>query len=76
LKRVSSWRNGGIHGNPAENEDILTIVLPAKVFIDRVYSGEINDLKTLIAGYWFRQTPGLSRRLDTAPHRGDTVAGF
>jgi hypothetical protein len=30
-----------------------TIVLPAKVFIDRVYSGEINDLKTLIAGYWF-----------------------
>ena len=43
----------GVHGNPAENEDILTIVLPAKVFIDRVHSGEINDLKTLVAGYWF-----------------------
>jgi ADP-ribose pyrophosphatase len=50
---VDTAHAGGLHGNPAENEDILTIVLPAKVFIDRVHSGEINDLKTLVAGYWF-----------------------
>jgi hypothetical protein len=50
---VDTGRAGGVHGNQAESEDILTIVLPAKVFIDRVHSGEINDLKTLVAGYWF-----------------------
>jgi ADP-ribose pyrophosphatase len=52
---VDTSRAGGVHGNAAENEDILTIVLPAKVFIDRVRSGEINDLKTLVAGYWFAE---------------------
>jgi ADP-ribose pyrophosphatase len=52
---VDTAHAGGVHGNAAENEDILTIVLPAKVFIDRVRSGEINDLKTLVAGYWFAE---------------------
>ena len=44
-----------MHGNASENEDILTIVLPAKVFIARVRSGDIDDLKTLVAGYWFAE---------------------
>ena len=52
---VDTSRAGGVHGNPAEHEDILTVVLPAKVFIDRVRSGDINDLKTLVAGYWFAE---------------------
>jgi ADP-ribose pyrophosphatase len=52
---VDTSHAGGIHGNVAENEDILTVVLPAKVFIDRVRSGDINDLKTLVAGYWFAE---------------------
>jgi hypothetical protein len=30
-------------------------VLPARTFIDRVRSGDINDLKTLVAGYWFAE---------------------
>jgi ADP-ribose pyrophosphatase len=46
---------GGVHGNATENEDILMVVLPATVFIERVRSGEINDLKTLVAGYWFAE---------------------
>jgi len=50
---VDTAHAGGVHGNATENEDILTIVLPAKVFIERVRSGDINDLKTLVAGYWF-----------------------
>jgi ADP-ribose pyrophosphatase len=50
---VDTSHAGGVHGNAAEHEDILTIVLPAKVFVDRVRSGDINDLKTLVAGYWF-----------------------
>jgi ADP-ribose pyrophosphatase len=50
---VDSSLAGGVHGNASEHEDILTVVLPAQVFIDRVLSGEITDLKTLVAGYWF-----------------------
>ncbi len=46
---------GGVHGNAAEDEDILTVVLPAQLFIERVRSAEINDLKTLVAGYWFAE---------------------
>ena len=55
---------GGVHGKRQEEEDILSVVLPAKVFIDRVRSGEINDLKTLVAGYWLaeRQAAGGWRR--------------
>jgi ADP-ribose pyrophosphatase len=52
---VDATQAGGVHGNAEENEDILTVVLPAKVFIDRVRSGDINDLKTLVAGYWFAE---------------------
>jgi len=52
---VDTGQAGGVHGNATENEDILTIVLPAKAFIDRVRSGDINDLKTLVAGYWFAE---------------------
>jgi ADP-ribose pyrophosphatase len=46
---------GGVHGNAAEQEDILTVVLPAAVFVERVRSGAIDDLKTLVAGYWFAE---------------------
>src|SRR6202041_1591346 len=52
---VDTGLAGGVHGNESEDEDILTVVLPAKVFIERVRGGEINDLKTLVAGYWFAE---------------------
>jgi len=52
---VDARSDNGVHGNPAEHEDILSVVLPAKKFVERVRSGEINDLKTLVAGYWFAQ---------------------
>ncbi len=52
---VDTSHAGGVHGNSEEQEDILTVVLPAEVFIARVRAGEINDLKTLVAGYWFAE---------------------
>ncbi len=52
---VDTRSAGGVHGNVAENEDILTVVLPAAVFIERVRSGDIDDLKTLVAGFWFAE---------------------
>jgi ADP-ribose pyrophosphatase len=61
---VNTSQAGGVHGNREEDEDILSVVLPEKVFIERVRSGEINDLKTLVAGYWLaeRQAAGGWRR--------------
>jgi ADP-ribose pyrophosphatase len=50
---------GGVHGKREEHEDILTVVLPARVFVARVRAGEINDLKTLVAGYWFAERQRL-----------------
>ena len=58
---VDTTHAGGVHGNSDENEDILTVVLPATVFIQRVRSGDINDLKTLVAGYWFAERQAASR---------------
>jgi len=58
---VDTSHAGGVHGNAAEHEDILTVVLPARVFIDRVRSGDINDLKTLVAGYWFAERQAASK---------------
>ncbi len=52
---VDTSSAGGVHGNATEHEDILTVVVPAKVFVKRVRNGEINDLKTLVAGYWFAE---------------------
>jgi len=52
---VDTSNAGGVHGNSEEQEDILTVVLPAEVFIARVRTGEVNDLKTLVAGYWFAE---------------------
>ncbi|HKE96893.1 MAG TPA: NUDIX domain-containing protein [Povalibacter sp.] len=52
---VDTSHAAGIHGNPDEGEDILTVVLPAQEFIGRVRSAAITDLKTLVAGYWFAE---------------------
>jgi ADP-ribose pyrophosphatase len=52
---VDTGNAGGVHGNSDEQEDILSVVLPAETFIARVRAGEINDLKTLVAGYWFAE---------------------
>ncbi len=48
----TSTAAGGIHGCADERENIKTTVLKADEFIRQVTSGEMNDLKTLVAGYW------------------------
>jgi ADP-ribose pyrophosphatase len=57
---VDTSRAGGVHGAADEHEDILTVVLPTQVFIDRVRSGDINDLKTIVAGYWLAEKRSAS----------------
>lgn len=53
--RVDTSGGGGIYGMSSEREETLAVILPAPVFIARVRQGEINDLKTLVAGYWFAE---------------------
>lgn len=52
----------GVHGNPSESEDILSVVLPAEEFIRRVRNAEITDLKTLVAGYWLAERRATASR--------------
>ena len=53
--RVDTSAGGGIYGVSTEREETLAVILPAHTYIDRVRRGEINDLKTLVAGYWFAE---------------------
>jgi ADP-ribose pyrophosphatase len=46
---------GGIHGNADELENIKTTVVSSVEFMDMIKSGEINDLKTMVAGYWLME---------------------
>lgn len=55
---VDTSEAGGVHGNPDEQEDILTVILPAQEFIDRTRRAEIADLKTLVAGFWLAEYRG------------------
>ncbi|MGH8175618.1 MAG: NUDIX domain-containing protein [Steroidobacter sp.] len=60
---VDTSQAGGVHGSDQESEDILTVVLSADDFIDRVRRGAITDLKTLVAGYWLAENRHRFRQL-------------
>lgn len=49
---IDITKAGGIHGNEDEKENIKTTVMKSQEFMDKIKSGEINDLKTMVAGYW------------------------
>ncbi|MFO7285683.1 MAG: NUDIX domain-containing protein [Gammaproteobacteria bacterium] len=59
--KVDTSRAGGVHGAD-ENEDILTVVRPAEDFIRAVRTGEITDMKTLVAGYWLAEHREAQRK--------------
>ena len=52
---VDAAQASGIHGKEGESEDIRPVVMSSDEFIARVRSGVINDLKTLVAGYWLAE---------------------
>lgn len=52
---VASKKAGGIHGLADEQENIKTTVLSSDEFMARIKSNEINDLKTMVAGYWLME---------------------
>ena len=52
---VDTAKAGGVHGNPDEGEDILTVVMSRTDFIDRARTGRISDLKTVVTAYWLAE---------------------
>ena len=49
---VDASAASGVHGHPDEQEDLLTVVLPAEEFIARTKRGDIDDMKTALAAWW------------------------
>lgn len=52
---VDASKAGGIHGKEEEKENIRTTILKSGAFMAKIKSGEINDLKTMVAGYWLME---------------------
>lgn len=63
---VDSSKVGSIHGNADEKEDIRTLALSSGEFMKRIRSGEINDMKTMLAGYWLMENRAALRKAHTA----------
>lgn len=75
---VDMSKAGGIHGCANEQENIKSTILKADEFIRQVRAGEIADLKTLVAGYWFienRPALQLKYAVDHAANGGSAKNG-
>jgi ADP-ribose pyrophosphatase len=55
-----------IHGSAAERENIRTTLLSSRQLMNRIRRGEVNDLKTLVAGYWLIANRARLLRASTA----------
>jgi hypothetical protein len=51
---VDTSNAGGVYGTDA-SEDTLVVVQSVRSFIERVRRGEVEDFKTLLAGYWLAE---------------------
>lgn len=72
---VDTSKAGGIHGCENERENIKSTVLPAAEFIRQVTSGEMTDLKTLVAGYWLIENRPKLQLQYAADKTADAKAG-
>lgn len=72
---VDMAKAGGVHGCADERENIKSTILRADEFIRQVRAGEIADLKTLVAGYWFIENRPALQLKYAAPAPGGGKAG-
>ncbi len=59
---VDSSKTGSLHGNADENENIKTSALSSDEFMKRINNGQINDMKTMLAGYWLIRNRAALRK--------------
>jgi len=50
---------GGTHGEVNEGEDILSVKYDVHEFVTQCVSGQISDMKTVLAGIWLARKLGL-----------------
>jgi ADP-ribose pyrophosphatase len=51
-----------VHGNAEEQENIRTTILSSRQFIARIRGGQVQDMKTILAGYWLVANRARLRR--------------
>lgn len=51
-----------VYGNDHERENIRTTILSSRRLMSRIRSGEINDMKTIVAAYWLTANRARLRR--------------
>ena len=49
---VTAPEASALHGNPSEEENIRTTLLSSRQLMNRIRRGEVQDMKTILAGYW------------------------
>ena len=59
---VDAGKVGGVFGNEDENENIKTSAITSDELMRRIKSGEINDMKTMLAGYWLMENRDSLRK--------------
>lgn len=65
---VDTSGGSGVYGNEDESEDIKTRMVKSRDFIDDIRAGKINDMKTIIAGYWLSENKDeLIKKNDPCP---------
>ncbi len=63
---VTAPATSEIHGSESEQENIRTTILSSRKLMNRIRSGEIEDMKTIVAGYWLMANRARLRRGQTA----------
>ena len=53
LGRIDTSKAGGVFGLASEGEDIKVLEWPVDKFLAKL--PELNDAKTIIAGYWLKE---------------------
>lgn len=49
---IDSSKAGGVHGHESEGENIRSVVVSADEFLRRAESGDLKDMKSLVAAFW------------------------
>ncbi len=63
---VTAPEASAVHGNPHEGENIRTTLLSSRQLMNRIRRGEVQDLKTMLAGYWLMANRAKLLREHTA----------
>ena len=59
---VTAPQTSTVHGNADEGENIRTVLVSSRQLMNRIRRGEVQDMKTMLAGYWLMANRARLRR--------------